>query len=398
MTPVRRLTILAPHFYPETNAAGRRLTSAAAHFRDAGWQVTIITPAPHHPENVVREGYGGAWRRVSIEDGMKVIRFAPFLVSPGSLPLRLLSELLFATKAMAQALFTKPNAVLSSSPYMFLGPAGLMAARLTRSSFAWDVRDLTWKYVKATGRRTFGVDRLLDSLMTFTARRSDVLTAATDGILVELAEQDKAGRAVITNGLTPEFIEQLRSGTPALADDRFTVVYAGLLGFPQGLSNFITAAGLMPEARFILAGGGPEGGRLEKMAQELGLTNVDFLGHLDTAQLLDLYASADVLVAMLRGSEAFKVAQPSKVWEYMATGQPVVFAGDCEATRIMEDEDIGVVVPPEDPAALAEALERLAGDSVERTRLGQRGRAFVMAERNRDQILQKWERLLDAEV
>lgn len=398
MPQTRRLTILAPHFSPETNAAGRRLTSAAEHFRDAGWQVTIITPAPHHPENKVREGYGGSWRRRSFEDGMHVIRFAPFLVSPGNLAWRLFSELLFASKAFLQSLFTKPNVVLSSSPYMFLGPAGLAAARLTRSSFAWDVRDLTWKYVKATGHRTFGVDRALNVLMTFTAKHSDVLTTATDGILAEFGVHNKAGRAVITNGLTPAFIEQLRNGTPRLADGRFTVVYAGLLGFPQGLDNFIAAAGLIPKARFILAGSGPESTHLEKMAQDLGLDNVEFLGHLDTEQLRDLYASADVLVAMLRGSQAFKVAQPSKVWEYMATGRPVVFAGECEATRIMEERDIGVVVPPEDAVALAEALVRLADDRNERDRIGRRGQEFVVAERNRDQILHEWERLLDAEL
>jgi len=277
---------------------------------------------------------------------------------------------------------------------MFLGPAGLLAARSRGASFAWDVRDLTWKYVQATGRRTFGADRALDALMTFTARHADTLTTATDGQLEELGAAARGRRAVITNGLTEEFIADLRGGTPAWADGRFTVVYAGLLGFPQGLGTLLDAAALTPEVRFVLAGDGPERAKLEAQAAGSGLSNVEFLGHLDLARLRDLYASADVLVAMLRGSEAFKVAQPSKVWEYMATGRPVVFAGECETTRIMTDADLGLVVPPEDAEALARAIRRLAGDAEERSRLGRRGQAFVMAERRRDVILDRWERLL----
>ncbi len=202
---------------------------------------------------------------------------------------------------------------------------------------------------------------------------------------------------MITNGLTEEFIADLRGGTPAWADGRFTVVYAGLLGFPQGLGTLLDAAALTPEVRFVLAGEplvALDQVLLEAQAAGSGLSNVEFLGHLDLARLRDLYASADVLVAMLRGSEAFKVAQPSKVWEYMATGRPVVFAGECETTRIMTDADLGLVVPPEDAEALARAIRRLAGDAEERSRLGRRGQAFVMAERRRDVILDRWERLL----
>jgi len=293
-----------------------------------------------------------------------------------------------------QALFTKPDYVLASTPYMFLGPTGLMVSRLVRAKFAWDVRDLTWQYVKATGKRTFGLDRLLEKLMLFTAARADVLTTATDSQLVQLSSRRRGRSAVITNGLTEEFMAELRRGQAREPDGRFTVVYAGLLGMPQGLETLVRAAALMPSARFVLAGDGPDGGHLRELVEQEGLKNVEFLGHIASSALPDLYASADVLVAMLKGSDAFKVAQPSKVWEYMATGKPVLFAGDCEATDIMAERDIGVVTPPEDPAALAAALEALASDAGERRRLGERGQEFVMAERNRTVILERWEQLL----
>jgi len=388
------MTILTSHFWPETNAGSRRLSAAAEHFQHSGWRVTVITLAPHHPENRVKNGYGGTWRSMTEENGIRVVRFAPLLVSPTNLPLRLISELLFALKATVQALLSRPEVVLASSPYMFLGPAALVASRLTGASFAWDVRDLTWKYVKATGHRTFGLEHLLNWLMSFTVRHTDALTTATKGQMEELGAIAIRKRAVITNGLTEQLMADLGSGQPTLNDGRFTTVYAGLLGFPQGLSTLIDAAAFIPDARFIIAGTGPEAHHLKERARERALENVEFLGQLHFNDLRNLYASADVLVALLRGSEAFKVAQPSKVWEYMATGKPVLFAGDCEATEIILKEDIGVVVPPEDARALAESLLELAKNPSERKRLGKRGRIFVTAERNRNRILEQWQDLL----
>lgn len=395
MRTQQRLTLLAPHFRPETNAAGRRLTAAAEHFRDAGWQVTVITPAPHHPENVVHAGYDGAWRRATTEDGMRVIRYQPFLVPRTNLPLRLLSELLFAVKAGAEALFSKSDVVLASSPYMFLGPAALTVARLARARFAWDVRDLTWKYVGATGRRSFGMDHLLSKLMAFTARHADVLTTTSARQLEELPGGRNTRSAVITNGLTEEFMRSLRAGKPTWVDGRFTVLYAGLLGFPQGLGTLVDAAALLPHIRFVIAGGGPEEEQLRARAAELPAANVELLGHVDVERLRDLYASADVLVALLRGGDGFRATQPSKVWEYMATGKPVIFAGDNEATQIMLEHQLGSVVAPEDASALAAEVQRLVVDESERSRLGQNGYRFVLAHRNRATILERWNRLLD---
>src|SRR5690554_4175068 len=135
----KRLTILTANFAPESNAAARRLSAATAHFAASGWDITVITLLPHHPENRIHESFKGVWRSVAHTDNVRVIRFAPILVSPHRLGLRLVSEMIFTTKAAVQSLSTRPNVILSTSPYMFLGPIGLLVARLLRIPFAWDV-------------------------------------------------------------------------------------------------------------------------------------------------------------------------------------------------------------------------------------------------------------------
>src|SRR5690554_7184718 len=113
------------------------------------------------------------------------------------------------------------------------------------------------------------MDRVLSMLMSFTAKHADVLTTTSARQLEELPGGRKTDSAVMTNGLTAEFMRSLRDGNPTRTDDRFTVVYAGLLGFPQGLGTLMDAAALLPHVRFVIAGGGPEEEELRARAAEL---------------------------------------------------------------------------------------------------------------------------------
>ncbi len=231
--------------------------------------------------------------------------------------------------------------------------------------------------------------------MRATAARADVLTTATEGQL-DYFTRRPAAAATITNGLTTEQLERLAALPPPTSDvhARPRLVYAGLLGYPQGLGTLVEAAVLLPEIDVVLVGDGPMRHDLERAARDLGATNVAFVGYVDAAGLAVEYAAADVLVAHLRRDPAFAIAQPSKLWEYMATGRPVVYAGEGEASAILERHDIGIAVPPESPEAIAHAVRSLLADPERRRTLAGNAVRFVHEHRNRDDIVARWERLL----
>jgi glycosyltransferase involved in cell wall biosynthesis len=284
--------------------------------------------------------------------------------------------------------------VVASSPYMFVGPFGLAAARLVGAHFAWDVRDLTWEYIRATGRRTFGLVRPIERLMCSTARRADVLTTATYGQLAAFPSVPERA-AVVTNGLSPSFLEELRMEPPGgLEARRPRVVYAGLIGYPQGLGVMLDLAERLPDVDIALVGVGPERAELETEARRRELGNVTFAGFVEGEALRDWYRSADVLVAHLRADPAFAIAQPSKLWEYMATGRPVIYGGEGEAAELIERHGIAVTVPPGSPDAMAAAVRELLDDPEHAEELGRRGRAFVQLERDRERLVAGWVGLL----
>jgi hypothetical protein len=159
-----------------------------------GWTVRVVAQAPHHPQNRVFPGYGLRRKTVTSEDGALIVRYRPWLVPRSNFALRFASESLFALQAALHVLPLRPDLIAVSIPYMTVGPLGLLVARLRGARFAWDVRDLTWQYLGATGRPTWGLDRSLGRVMRFTARHADVLTTATEGQLDYFEDRPRSPR------------------------------------------------------------------------------------------------------------------------------------------------------------------------------------------------------------
>ena len=90
-----------------------------------------------------------------------------------------------------------------------------------------------------------------------------------------------------------------------------------------------------------------------------------------------ILAASDALLVPLSGHPTFEQFVPSKMVDFMATGKPVILSAAGESARILERAGAGVVVPPESPDALAEAIRWLAEHPAEAAAMGRRGREFA---------------------
>ena len=383
---MKSIVIITSNYAPETNAAAQRITAVAEAMAAAGWRVRVVAPLPHYPQYEIYAGYDGRSPLISEENGVEVVRIRPWIVPRTSLPARLLAETAFDALALRHVLSCPADLFVASSPYMFNALVGLLASRLRRKPFLWDVRDLTWLYTRATGKRTFGLEALMDGLMRGVAARADGLTTVTQGILDYFVTKP-ALASVFPNGVSDEWLARLLEVPPPRPASRPKVVYAGLLGMNQGLSTLVEAAALLPEADFVIAGDGPERAALAELARARGARNVELTGYLSRHELLGLYAQADVFVAHLRRHQVYEWAQPTKVWEYMAAGRPVIYAGEGEMARIVSENDIGVIVPPEDPERLAQAARELLASPEQMRLLAGRGRRYVVENRTRSRLV-----------
>lgn len=393
----KRITLIASSYSPETCAPAKRLHALACALADRGHKVTMIAPLPNYPQGAVYPGFRHKLVQCFDEDGIRVFRLMPWIVPKSNLLLRLVSEIYFAFLASFVYLFrSRSDLVLASSPSMFVGPFGRISARITGARFVWDVRDLIWRYTQAIGERGLrkvGGD-LLERLMVWTARGADCLTTTTEGqrfYFIERGVQIERTK-IVPNGVSEEFFASLDPGsTTKRKNSPFRIVYAGLIGYPQGLGSLVSAARLLlsEPVEFVIAGEGVERADLMKRCEDEGITNVAFPGYLSQTDLAALYLSSDVLYAQLRGEPVFSSAQPSKIWEYFAAGKPVIYGGSGEAAEAVQNAKGGIVIQPDDPGILAEAILRLMGTPELCQSMGSQGRRFVESNLIRDRIMKQ---------
>jgi colanic acid biosynthesis glycosyl transferase WcaI len=395
---VPSLSIVTPNYHPETNAAARRMTALAEQLVARGWTVHVITQLPHYPQNAIYEGWQVETPHVAMERGVSVTRLRPWIVGRTSLPLRLLAESRFCLAAASHLRRLRTSAVFGSIPFMFIAQLILAVGRVSGRRVILDIRDLTWQYPRASGKTTWGLDRVIDRLMRWTVRHVDVLTATTEGQTAYFSRKPGAW-AVVPNGVALEVFEQLASIDPEVkGGGRPEVLYAGLFGFNQNLRVVIDTAALLPGVDFTLVGDGPERSALAAAVKEKNLRNVQLLPYASLEQLLQHYRRATILVSHVRHHEVYANMQSAKVWEYMAVGKPLIHAAVGPSAALIEELECGLAPPPDDPGALANAIRSLLDNPLEARRLGTNARRLVRGRYIREQIIDELEILLRSVV
>lgn len=152
------------------------------------------------------------------------------------------------------------------------------------------------------------------------------------------------------------------------------VTFVGTLKPWHGVADLLAAAALAKRPwKLRIIGDGPERAALEEQAAGLGI-EVDFRGAVAPADMPGQLAGSAIGVAPYPdlGGEQQQYFSPLKVYEYLAAGLPVVASAVGQLPQILGE--LGTLVPPSDPAALAAAIDDLAADPVVRGELGWRGR------------------------
>lgn len=157
----------------------------------------------------------------------------------------------------------------------------------------------------------------------------------------------------------------------------FVVGYVGTHGMAHALENVLGAAERVrhTNARFLFVGAGARREFLLAEAERLELSNVIFVPPQPKEKMPSFWSLCDVALVHLRNIPLFETVIPSKMFEAMGMGLPVLLA--CprgEASRILEAEQAGIWVPPEDPKALADAVELLNQNRDLLLRLGEASR------------------------
>jgi len=200
----------------------------------------------------------------------------------------------------------------------------------------------------------------------------------------------------LPNGADTEFLKPQPPSRDLL--DRWKLhgkkvfLYVGTHAYYHGLDTLIEAAALLREHSdiiFLMIGDGPERARLKQLSVDRGLTNVIF-GQSPYEEMDQLYSIAYASVATLRRMDVAQSMRLSKVFPSLSCAVPVIYAGVGEAAELLKAHKCGVVVKPEEPALLAQAIASIASDQTMRYAMGCAGRALVEREYSWSTLVARW--------
>lgn len=376
---------------------GTRHHEFARQLVQRGHRVTIIASQVSYLTGQT-VGDGGWLTREVDDSGVEILRCRSYSGWHRSFLHRMLSFLSFMAVSFWTGLrVADVDLVWGTTPPIFQAVTARWIAGLKRVPLLLEVRDLWPSFAVAVGVLT---NPLLIRLSQWLERRlyhrADRVVVNSPGFIEHVRSRGAQQVEVVPNGVDLAMFErkaldQSLRHEIGLAEG-FLVIYAGAHGMSNDLETVLKTAELLQseeDIHFVFLGDGKEKANLMALAESMELGNLHFLPSIPKNQIASTLMQADAGLAILLAVDAYKTTYPNKVFDYMAAGLPVVLAIDGVIRQVVEGEGAGLFAQPGDPAAIAEAVKRLASDSLLAGQMGQAGRRCVEIGFNREHLAAK---------
>jgi colanic acid biosynthesis glycosyl transferase WcaI len=373
------------NFAPELTGIGKYTGEMAGWLAARGHDVSVVTTRPYYPGWTRMPGLRGwTWERETWR-GCRIVRCPLYVPKRPSGARRLVHFLSYALSSLPGALIATRGRTFdfvgTIAPTLAVAPLALALARAQGAKSWLHVQDLeieaalelqivtNRRLVAAAQRAERGLLRRFDLVSTI----SPNMQRALESKGIAAARLRQCPNWIDTAQVFPlADISALRHEF-GLDAARPIVLYAGSMGAKQGLEAVVDAARQLASRGdrgplFLLVGAGPAASGLQERAT--GLANVRFLPLQPVERFNRLLNVADIHVLPQRRGVA-DLVMPSKLGAMLAVGKPVIATTPAASQIALTLGDAGIVVPPEDPSALATAIAVLCEDEARRRHMGQ---------------------------
>ena len=372
----------------------------------------MLTGMPHRPHGKLHPNYV-QYNYSQIEDiqGVQVRRHQDVPGQRQSAVREAVRQIQFAYRIWAKNRnqLEKPDVIMASSPDFFQVIAGWRLARRHKVPFVMEVRDLWPEIFKDMGVvKNSALLWILGKLAYFMYAQADAIVTVTNGYAQQLVAKGVHRKKVfmVPNAVGEEDFKAAEAAQISNAGEALraelqinplskVILYVGNHGKAQALGQIIDAARLLmnrSDIQFLVVGDGTDKPRLLELAK--GLPNIQFLDNQSKERVWALYDLATVSLSCLKDIQSFSTTIPSKIFEIMAAKRPLIAALQGEAADIVQASGGGLVVSPERPEQLAEAIIQIVEDPVRAQKMATQGRAWVEEHRKYHRLSEQYLGLL----
>jgi colanic acid biosynthesis glycosyl transferase WcaI len=404
-----RVLIYSYNYHPEPIGIAPLMTELAEGLVQRGHEVRVITGMPNYPERKIYDEYKGKWYVTEERNGVTIQRSYVWVKPKPKLIDRLLLESSFVLTSFLQALRGwQPDVILLTVPPLPVCVPAALLGWFYNCPVVLNLQDILPEAAIHTGvLKNKHMIRVFEGLEKFAYRTAHTISVIADGFVDNLVGKGVPAEKItcIPNWVDVNFIRPLPKKGNAFRsayglDDKFVVLYSGNIALTQGLETVVEAASRLrhvPEVVFVIVGEARALKRLQSHCQKCNADNVLLLPFQPREQLPEMLAAADVGL-IVQKSNVISFNMPSKTQVLLASGRPVIASVPDVGTtaRAIRQSGGGLVVAPEDPGALADAVLELYADPTQAEILGQRGREFALDRYSFDQALNQYEALFAA--
>ncbi len=399
-----RILIYSYNYHPEPIGIAPLMTELAEGLVKRGHQVRVVTAMPNYPERQIYPGYRGKWFVNECKNGVQIQRSYVWIRPQPKLWDRLLLDASFVVTSFLPALMGwRPDVILSTSPSLPVCIPTTILGWLHSCPVVLNLQDILPDAAIHLGLlKNKHMVRLFSGLEKFAYRSASTISVIADGFVENLLSKgvDRKKIVQVPNWVDVNFVRPLPKENNSFRktynlEGKFVVLYSGNIALTQGLETVIKAAAALkdiPDIAFVIVGEEKGLERLKHDCHRCGADNVLLVPFQPREQLPQMLAAADVsLVVQKKNVVGFNM--PSKIQVILASGRAIVASvpKNGTAAKAISKSGGGVIVPPEEPQALAKGILDLYQNPEKCHKLGVRSRKFAVEQYAFEQALNNYE-------
>lgn len=396
-----KVLYISQAFPPEVGAAAVRAYEMAKELVRLNNDVTVITGFPRYHMRDIPKQYKGKLFYKETMDGIDVIRTYVADDDKSSTLKRLSNYFSFMFSSITRGIFlSRYDVVLATSPPLFSAVSGYILSKFHRARFIFEVRDLWVDFAQALDQlHNKALVQLSRRVEIFLYKKADKIITVTNGYKDYISRHysiplDKL--EVVTNGVDTEEYKPFEDNEGLRekygVKDKFVILFAGNIGLAQGLDVVVDAADRLRDNGnivFMLVGEGAEKARLKDKAQRLGLHNIIFEDVQPRDMIIGYHNMADASLVCLKKFELFNITLPSKIFDTLAVGKPILIGVDGEGRNIVENAYAGLFFRPDSADDLKDKILQLYDSKELCAQLGENARECAVTRYERKILASK---------
>lgn len=344
-----KITVITQYYKPEMGAPQNRLFEMCRGLKDNGADISIITGMPNYPTGKIFPEYKGKFSMTETLDGIEIKRYWLYASNARKVLPRIWNMISFSIMVLFSLRYLRKrhnDYIIVESPPLTLGESALILAKLTRAKLVLNVSDLWPLSAKELGAMSeTGISyRCLEKLEHHLYKKSLFCMGQSQEIVDYIKDHGAKEVYLFRNGVDPSRFEGLDVKPEG---GKVKLIYAGLLGFAQGIADICKSVNFAELGmEFHIYGAGGEKEEIVATIAANPNNGIFYHGVVSRQELPRKLKEANMtLIPLVKNIYG---AVPSKIYESMAAGLPIMFVGEGEGARIVKENKIGLVAHSKD--------------------------------------------------